>query len=294
MIIEISQLHKSLGNKEVLTDINFTVEPGRIFGLVGENGAGKTTLIKCATGVYRPDKGVVRIDGKKVYENPAAKERIGYVADQNQYFPSYRIKELLSFYSLAYPRFSLERFWELNQIFKLPAKARVKELSKGMQMRLTLMLSLSIGSDVLVLDEPTSGLDPLAKREVMNLLLAEVESRGVTVLISSHHLGDLERMCDTIGIMSQGQMKSVHSLEEMKLSMRKLQAVFPQGVPVDIASWPEVLAVEQMGRVHYIVTKQYSDDLLAKLQQTAPLVLEEVPLSLEDMFIYAAKEGYRQ
>ena len=148
MIIEISQLHKSLGNKGVLTDINFTVEPGRIFGLVGENGAGKTTLIKCATGVYRPDKGVVRIDGKNVYENPAAKERIGYVADQNQYFPSYRIKELLSFYSLAYPRFSSERFWELNQIFKLPAKARVKELSKGMQMRLTLMLSLSIGSDV--------------------------------------------------------------------------------------------------------------------------------------------------
>lgn len=294
MIIEISQLHKSLGNKEVLTDINFTVEPGRIFGLVGENGAGKTTLIKCVTGVYRPDKGVVRIDGENVYENPAAKERIGYVADQNQYFPSYRIKELLSFYSLAYPRFSSERFWELNQIFKLPAKARVKELSKGMQMRLTLMLSLSIGSDVLVLDEPTSGLDPLAKREVMNLLLAEVESRGVTVLISSHHLGDLERMCDTIGIMSQGQMKSIHSLEEMKLSMRKLQAVFPQGAPAELASWPEVLAVEQMGRVHYIVTKQYSDDLLAKLQQTAPLVLEEVPLSLEDMFIYAAKEGYRQ
>ena len=270
------------------------MEPGRIFGLVGENGAGKTTLIKCVTGVYRPDKGVVRIDGENVYENPAAKERIGYVADQNQYFPSYRIKELLSFYSLAYPRFSSERFWELNQIFKLPAKARVKELSKGMQMRLTLMLSLSIGSDVLVLDEPTSGLDPLAKREVMNLLLAEVESRGVTVLISSHHLGDLERMCDTIGIMSQGQMKSIHSLEEMKFSMRKLQAVFPQGAPAELASWPEVLAVEQMGRVHYIVTKQYSDDLLAKLQQTAPLVLEEVPLSLEDMFIYAAKEGYRQ
>ncbi len=122
MIIEISQLHKSLGNKEVLTDINLLWRPGRIFGLVGENGAGKTTLIKCVTGVYRPDKGVVRIDGENVYENPVAKERIGYVADQNQYFPSYRIKELLSFYSLAYPRFSSERFWELNQIFKLPAK----------------------------------------------------------------------------------------------------------------------------------------------------------------------------
>ena len=294
MVVEISQLYKRLGNKEVLTDINFDVEPGRIFGLVGENGAGKTTLIKCVTGVYRPDKGTVCVDGQNVYENPAVKAGIGYVADQNQYFPSYRIKELLSFYALTYPRFSVDRFWELNQIFKLPEKARVKELSKGMQMRLTLMLSLSITPDVLVLDEPTSGLDPLAKREVLNLLLQEVESRGVTVLISSHHLGDLERICDTIGIMAQGQMKSIHSLEDIKLKMRKLQAVFPQGAPADLSSWPEVLAVENIGRVHYIVTKQYSDDLLAKLQQTAPLVLEEVPLSLEDMFIYAAKEGYRE
>lgn len=293
-MIEISKLHKRLGNKDVLTDINFTVEPGRIFGLVGENGAGKTTLIKCITGVYRPEQGAVLIDGKNVYDNPAVKERIGYVADQNRYFPSYRIKELLSFYALAYPRFSSERFWELNKIFKLPATARVKELSKGMQMRLTLMLSLSIRPDILVLDEPTSGLDPLAKREVINLLLQEVESRDVTVLISSHHLGDLERICDTIGIMSQGQMKSIHSLEEMKLQIRKLQAVFPQGTPADLASWPEVLAVEKMGRVHYIITKQYCADLLAKLNQAQPLVLEEVPLSLEDMFIYAAKEGYRQ
>ena len=294
MMIEVNELHKRLGDKEVLQDINFTVEPGRIFGLVGENGAGKTTLIKCATGVYRPNRGAVRIGGNNVYENPAVKEIIGYVAEENQYFPSYRIKELLSFYSLAYPGFSLERFRELNETFGLAEKARVKELSKGMQMRLTLMLSLSIRPDVLVLDEPTSGLDPLAKREVMNLLLQEVESRGVTVLISSHHLGDLERICDTIGIMSQGQMKSVHSLEEMKLKIRKLQAVFPQGTPADLASWPEVLAVEQMGRVHYIVTKQYYDDLLAKLRQLEPLVLEEVPLSLEDMFIYAAKEGYQE
>lgn len=294
MMIELNELHKRLGNKDVLKNINFSVEPGRIFGLVGENGAGKTTLIKCLTGIYRPDKGTVCINGHHVYENPVVKESIGYVADQNQYFPSYRIKELLSFYSLAYPRFSAERFRELNEIFRLPESIRVKELSKGMQMRLTLMLSLSIKPQVLVLDEPTSGLDPLAKRQVMNLLLQEVESRGVTMLISSHHLGDLERICDTIGIMADGEMKSVHSMEKMKLNMRKLQLVFAQGAPADLATWPEVLAVETVGRVHYVVTKQYSDDLLAKLRQAKPLVLEEVPLGLEDMFIYAVKEGYRE
>lgn len=163
-----------------------------------------------------------------------------------------------------------------------------------MQMRLSLMLNLSIKPDVLVLDEPTSGLDPVAKREVIKLLLEEVESRGVTVLISSHHLGDLERICDIIGIMAHGQMQSIHSLEEIKQQTRKLQAVFAQGAPPDFASWPEVLAVEQIGRVHYIVTKHYSESLLAKLRQAEPLVLEEMPLNLEDVFIYVAKEGFRK
>lgn len=127
-MIEINGLNKRLGDKDVLKDINLTVEPGRIFGLVGENGAGKTTLIKCVTGVYRPEKGFVRIAGQTVYENPAVKERIGYVADQNQYIPSYRIQELLQLYCLAYPHFSRERFMELNlwPAGKSPGQGAVK------------------------------------------------------------------------------------------------------------------------------------------------------------------------
>lgn len=291
--VEIKDLNKRLGNKEVLKEINFCLEPGQIFGLVGKNGAGKTTLIKCATGIYKPDRGAVYIGGSNVYDNPVVKGQIGYVAEENQYFSSYRIEELLSFYALAYPHFSPERFRELNRLFQLTERARVRELSKGMQMRLALMLALSQRPQLLVLDEPTSGLDPLAKREVMKLLVQEVESRALTVLISSHHLGDLERICDTIGVISRGEMRAVHTLTEMKVNMRKLQLVFPQGFPAELASWPEVLAVETVGRVNYIVTKQYSEELLGRLRQLKPLVLEEVSLGLEDMFIYAAKEGYR-
>jgi ABC-2 type transport system ATP-binding protein len=292
-MLEVKGLYKSLGGREILKDIDLSLKPGCIFGLVGENGAGKTTLIKCLTGVYRPDKGIASINGQQIYDNPGAKENIGYIADQNQYFPAYRITELLSLYSLAYPAFSRERFEKLNQTFDLPVKTRVRALSKGMQMRLTLMLSLSIWPQVLILDEPTSGLDPIAKRDVTNLLLEEVESRGVTILISSHHLGDLERICDTIGIIAAGEMKANHSLEEMKTKMRKLQVVYSGAAPTDLAQWPEVLAVESVGRVHYVVTKQYGEALLGRLRQTKPLLMEEMPLGLEDMFIYAAKEGYQ-
>lgn len=215
-MIEISGVTKILGNKEVLKNINLGVTKGTIFGLIGENGAGKTTLIKCLTGIYLPDQGSIRIGEQEVFDNPGVKGRIGYVADQNHYFPRMKVKELIRFYRLSYPSFSEERFQRLNQLFQLDLNKRLKQLSKGMKMRLALGLNLSIQPEVLVLDEPTSGLDPLVKREVTNLLLQEVEERGTTIFISSHHLSDLERICDSIAIIQAGEIRYVNSLEGMK------------------------------------------------------------------------------
>ena len=162
-----------------------------------------------------------------------------------------------------------------------------------MQMRLALALNLSIYPQVLLLDEPTSGLDPVAKKEVTNLLLEEVETRGVTIFISSHHLGDLERICDSIGIIRNGEIVYVNSLEQMKRNIKKLQVVFREDPPEDINQWPEIMWVEKIGRVHYLVTKEYPVGLENRLRGTEPLLLEEVGLSLEDMFIYSTKEGLK-
>lgn len=290
-MIEINQVTKILGSREVLKKINLGVTKGSIFGLIGENGAGKTTLIKCMTGIYRPDQGRIRIGEQEVFDNPQVKGKIGYVADQNQYFHDMKIKELLRFYRLSYPAFSEERFQSLNKVFQLDLNKRVRELSKGMKMRLALGLNLSIYPEVLVLDEPTSGLDPMAKREVTRLLLQEVEERNTTVFIASHHLSDLERICDSIAIIHQGEIQYVNSLEGMKRNIKKLQVVFQEEPPRDLADWPEVMAVEKVGRVHYLITREYSKALVEKLQSCRLMLLEEVDLSLEDMFIYAAGEG---
>ncbi|NLL17782.1 MAG: ABC transporter ATP-binding protein [Clostridia bacterium] len=292
-MIEINEVTKILGDREVLKNITLGVTKGTIFGLIGENGAGKTTLIKCLTGIYLPDQGRVRIGEQEVFDNPAVKARIGYVADQNHCFPGMKVKELIRFYRLSYSSFSEERFQSLNQVFQLDLNKRLKQLSKGMKMRLALGLNLSIQPEVLVLDEPTSGLDPIVKREVTNLLLQEVEERDTTIFISSHHLSDLERICDNIAIIQEGQIQYVNSLEGMKRNIKKLQVVFQEEPPQDLKDWPEVLAMEKLGRVHYLITKEYSREFEEKLKGCRLMFLEEVDLSLEDMFIYAAGEGLK-
>lgn len=290
-MLQINNVYKLLGNKEILKDVNLTVNKGSIFGLIGENGAGKTTLIKCITGIYKIDKGTIKILNEDVFENNTIKEKIGYVADENQFFLTFKISELIKLYNLTYSKFSIDRFTDLNNIFNIPLNKRVKDLSKGMKMRVSLMLNLSTMPQILVLDEPTSGLDPIIKKKVINIILDDVAKRGTTVFISSHHLSDLERICDTVAFISDGKIDYINNIEDMKNSIKKLQVVFKDALPEDIAHWPEVLTMESIGKVNYIITKKYSKELVSKLLNKGALFVDELDLSLEDMFIYSAEEG---
>lgn len=186
-LITISNVSKMLGDKKALNDINLNIEKGSIFGIIGENGAGKTTLIKCMLGIYKQDEGEIKIAGEPVFENTLVKNKIGYVAAEVQYYSSFKVRELVKLYTLTYSTFSYERFKELNKIFKIPENKRIRELSKGMKMRVSLMLNLSIYPEILILDEPTSGLDPIIKRKLINILLEEVSERNTTIFIASHH-----------------------------------------------------------------------------------------------------------
>ncbi|BDR67767.1 ABC transporter ATP-binding protein [Clostridium tetani] len=289
-MLEISNVNKKLGNKLILNNVNLNVSKGSIFGLIGENGAGKTTLIKCITGIYKVDSGNIKIFNEEVFENTKIKEKIGYVADENQYIPSFKVSEMIKFFKLTYKKFSMNRFNELNKTFKIPIDKRIKELSKGMKMRLSLMLNLSIMPEILVLDEPTSGLDPVIKKKVINILLDDVAKNNTTIFISSHHLGDLERICDSVAFINKGTISYVNNIDDMKHNIKKLQVVFKDNVPKDIQSWDEVLTIESIGRVNYVITKKFSKELEEKLKSMGALFIEELDLSLEDMFIYSVEE----
>ncbi len=289
-MIEISNASKRFGSFTALSDINITVKKGTIFGLIGENGAGKTTLIQCMTGIYKPDQGAITVNGEPVYENPIVKERIGYVADQNQYFPFFKVKEMVEFYKRTYPSFSTDKFNDYNGVFKLDQDKRVRQLSKGMQMRLSLMLNLAINPDVLILDEPTSGLDALAKKQMLDILLQEVAQNQLTIFVSSHHLGELERICDEIAMIHKGQITYMSSLDDMKKNIKKLQVVFDQDGPADLTTWEEIRAVEKVGRVYYIITQKYSKGLEDRLYEAGAKFIEQINLSLEEIFIHTNEE----
>ncbi|KYH28933.1 ABC transporter ATP-binding protein [Clostridium colicanis] len=286
-MIEIINGHKSLGDKDVLKNINLKVEKGSIFGLIGPNGAGKTTLIKDIMGIYKLDKGEIKVKGEPVFENSKIKGVMGYVTDENNLLDYFTLKDTVNFYSLSYKSFDKNRFYKLNETFQLPEKKSIRKFSKGMKMRLSIMLNLSIMPEVLVMDEPTNGLDPIVKREFINILLEDVAERGTTVLISSHNLGELERICDSIAILNKGEIKYSNSIEKMKETIRKIQVVFKNDAPCDLEEWNEIIKVERVGRVYNIVTKDYSKKFLDKLNSCEILFQEEIDLSLEDMFIYS-------
>ena len=291
-MIDIKDVSKRIDDKYILKNVNLHISKGSIFGIIGENGAGKTTLIKCLAGIYRVNEGSILIDGEEVFDNNTLKQKIGYVSDENQYFSSFKVKELFKFYKKTYNNFSETRFHELNKKLRIPLESRVREISKGMKMRLALLLNLSIEPDILILDEPTSGLDPVIKKEIMSIILNEVASRDVTVFISSHHLDHIERICDNVAIIKNGEIKLMSSMEDAKNSMKKLQVVFKTAADInkELSSLQGIIKIETIGRVKYIITRNYTKDFEKKLYDLGADFIEIVDMSLEDMFIYFVEE----
>lgn len=288
-MIDIKNVTKKFEDREVLKNININVKRGSIFGLIGPNGAGKTTLIKCIMGIYKTDGGIIKISGSEVYDNENIKRTIGYVADENNYFSGFSVKDMLDFYGLSYGKFSIKRFNELNDVFQISLKKNVRRLSKGMKTRLAIMLNLSIMPEVIILDEPTSGLDPIAKRQILSILMDDAAERKTTMFISTHNLTDLEKVCDSIAIINNGEIKYTNTLEEMKKNIRKFQVAFRDAPPDDLKSWKEVLNVEKYGRIYNVITSSCAEEVVDKLKKYEIMFIEEVDLSLEDMFIYTMR-----
>lgn len=289
-MIDIQNVSKSFGPSPVLDQISIHVPPGRIFGFIGENGAGKTTLIRCLAGIYRPDSGFVKINGQDVYDNPAIKRRIGYVADANPFFPYETVKGLIRFFRGMYPSFSIEHFDQLNQQFQLNKSKRILQLSKGMKMRLAFMLALSIRPDVLILDEPTGGLDAIAKNALMDMLVDEVEQNNTAVFISSHHLNELERLCDRMAIVQNGRIIYETDMEQLKSGIKKYQVVFTDNANMPFSfDNPNILHHESIGSIHYFIADNTDDSFAHKLKESQPQLIEEISLSLEEIFIHTIR-----
>ena len=290
-MIKVENVTKSFDGFKALNDLNLHVEKGSVYGLVGPNGAGKSTIIRHLTGIYKQDSGKVLINGEEVFDNAGLKSKISFIPDDLYFFMNSDMDDMVKFYKGIYKNFSIDRYEKLlTVITSIDRKKAIRKMSKGMQKQAAFILILCMMSDVMILDEPVDGLDPVMRRQIWSLLMQDVSERQVTVLVSSHNLRELEDVCDTVGIMNNGKMLLERSLFAMQDGITKVQAAFnPDKEPFirenDIDGM-KILNLTKSGSVYTFIIKSPQETVREKLLFYNPLLLDFIPLTLEEIFIH--------
>ena len=283
-MIELRGVVKDFEGFRALDSLSLTVPRGSVYGLVGPNGAGKTTAIRHMAGILRQDAGEVLIGGEPVYENPSAKSRLAYIPDDVFFFPQASVQDMMHFYRGIYPRFDEQRFNRLAGVFEMDIRRPMRRLSRGMQKQAAFWLAVSLRPEVLILDEPVDGLDPVMRRQVWGIIMQDVAENGVTVLISSHNLRELEDVCDRVGMLARGRLLLERGLADLQDNLSKIQLALPDGA--SLPAGLDVLHCSGPGRLKTLIVRGNSQEVERRLAELNPLFMDSVPLTLEEIFIY--------
>lgn len=285
-MINVTNVNKSFEDGKVLKEVSLSVKKGSIYGLLGSNGAGKTTLLKILAGIYREDSGIVTIDNQHVYENVNMKDNVFFIPDIPYFFPQYTIKQMAQFYKGVYSYWSDDRYKQLAEIFDLNINKKISSFSKGLQRQAAFWLALSTMPDVLILDEPMDGLDPVVRKKVKNVLIQEVAQRGMTIVISSHNLREIEDISDHVAILHNGSILVEKELDDLKSDIHKVQLAFKDGIPDGFTNELELLHSESRGSVLLLIARGNEENLESIIEKFNPVIFDILPLTLEEIFIY--------
>lgn len=299
-MIEIKDLSLTFKNAdedhEALKAVTLDIPEGCIYGFVGSNGAGKSTLLRVISGIYRPDSGSVTIDGKAVYDQPQAKENIFFVSDETVQFSRLSVNDLKGFFKLTYPRFDEEVFDELVTKLDLPRKKPLSQFSKGMKRQAIVAAALACRTKYILLDEAFDGLDPAMRKLIRTMIVDDIFDRGATLVVSSHNITEIGELCDKAMLLHKGEVIFAKDIDDVREGFEKVQIALPEGELDRSAienAGVEVLSFRNLGRVSTVVAKGEKADITAKLSAISPAVLELVPLTLEEIFIYEMEvRGY--
>ncbi len=285
-MINIEKLEKSFNDVRALNGISLEIREKQVFGLVGTNGAGKSTLLRTICGVLKPDGGSVKVDGQPVYDNAEIKKQMFFIADESYFFRNGTAADMERYYSIIYPSFRKDRFDRLLKNFGLDPARRIDHYSKGMKKQLAILLGICAETKYLICDETFDGLDPVMRQSVKSIFAADMVERGLTPVIASHNLRELEDICDHIGLLHKGGVLLSEDLDDMKLGIQKLQCVFREEAEADKAlEGLKVLNAEQNGRLHTYVIRGDREEVAAHFRGVETIYLEMLPLSLEEIFI---------
>lgn len=293
-MIEAKNITKCYDNIKALEDVSASISDAQVFGLIGTNGAGKSTFLRTLSGVLKPDVGQILVDGEDVYENPDKKKDLFYISDEQYFLPNANPIDMCSFYMDYYENFNKERFLEMLDKFGLDGKRKINTYSKGMKKQVSVILGVCAGTKYLLCDETFDGLDPVMRQAVKSLFAAEIEDRGLTPIIASHNLRELEDICDHVGLLHKGGILFSKDLDELKCNIHKIQAVFASDDDAKkIISELEVMKQEKRGSLYTLTIRGDFENIDKKIKELNPVFAEILPLSLEEIFISETEvKGY--
>lgn len=287
-MIEVKNAVMRFEDKNALDGISLTIPEGCAYGLLGSNGAGKSTLLRALSGINRLTGGEVLIDGQEVYDNAPVKERVFFINDETVQFNSMTLTEMKQYYKSFYSSFD-EALWEkLHSALDLPLKKRLNTFSKGMKRQAAVICGIACRTPYLFLDEAFDGLDPTMRIIVKQMLIDAMMDTGLTVIFSSHNLGEIDEFCDRVGLLHNGKVVFDRELDSVKGSVFKIQTAFDQPVTKEqiSAEGVDILHMEANGGVMHIIARGDREKIRAAVEKLSPKLYDEIPLSLEEIFVY--------
>jgi ABC-2 type transport system ATP-binding protein len=291
-ILRIQNLSKSFGPKRVLEDFNMSLEKGKVYGLLGVNGAGKTTLIRIIMGAIPKDSGEVVYKANRLkYNDTTYKREIGFIAEESVFFSWMTVQQLLKFNSSFYSTWNTAKVNSYLDRLDLSKKAKIKNMSRGMKLKLGLIVALGSEPEMLILDDPTSGLDVPTRHEFLKGILQEILGTGTTILFASHMVHELEGIIDQLGILHQGRLILEDEFQEIKNSVKRVRIIFHEDPPEKIEIEEALTQTSQHNRVE-VVVYPWNEAVINRLEVLGPSEKEVESVSLEEIFVsFVSREG---
>lgn len=286
-IIEIDQVTKRFGQQTAVDNVSLTVPSGCVFALLGENGAGKTTLVKMLLGLMEADEGKLNVLGLACNSRgDEIRQRIGYVPERPTLYEWMTASEIGWFTAGFYPDGFEQHYRNLLDRYKVPLQRKIREMSKGMRAKVALSLAMAHQPELLILDEPTSGLDTLVRREFLESMV-DIAAEGRTVLLSSHLIGEVERVADRVAIIREGQLLKSQSLDEMKQSALEVTVTMQGSAAAPPTTPGTVLQSRKRGKQWRLLVLDIEDPTqIEQLRDSESVVAVDTRTpSLEEIFV---------
>lgn len=285
-MIKITNLNKSFDKKKVLENLNCSIETGSIYGLIGANGAGKSTLLRIINDVYRRDSGEVLIDDTDVQDNEEVKQKLAFLPDDLYVISNYTLLDMAKYYKAMYKKFDMNYLKELASILKLDLNTKIENFSKGMKRQCALICILATNADYMFFDETFDGLDPVVRNLMKKILAKHMAEKNTTIVMTSHNLRELEDICDNLGVLYKGGILFESDIDSLKTNMFKVQIALKEDITEDMIKEFNPLSFKKTGSIATVIFKGDREKVEENLKKKNPIVLDFLPLTLEEIFIY--------